>query len=230
LAAGGLVVLLAGCGDLGGGPEGSGARPRPEPEPTKVNVGQNIFLEVQGKRRRVLISARVCLRRGVLEGLLTRTNKKEHEYILAADVDARKVHEALVLARAEPGEPVRFQPDFAPARGTPIKVNLIYEQQGKRHTVHAGSWIKNLKTSQTLDTDWVFAGSQLVENPLNPGRKTYLANEGDLICVCNMESALLDLPIRNIKGPPEQRSYVAFTERIPPRDTPVVVALEPHLR
>src|SRR5262249_56225709 len=102
------------------------------------------------------------------------------------------------------------------------------EMDGRRHTVPAGSWIKNEKTGRTLETDWVFGGSMLIDNPLNPGQKTYLANDGDLVCVVNMESAMLDLPIRSLKAL-ELRSFRPFTERIPPMDTPVVVILEPIL-
>src|SRR5687767_3885287 len=62
--------------------------------PKRVEIAKNIFLEVDGDRRRVLVLATVCLQRGPLELLLTRANTKEHEAILAADVDARELHKA----------------------------------------------------------------------------------------------------------------------------------------
>ena len=40
-------------------------------------------------KRRVLVNAEVCLREGQLELFLCRKQTKEHEAILAADVDAR---------------------------------------------------------------------------------------------------------------------------------------------
>src|SRR5205807_3887545 len=133
-------------------------------------------------RRRVLVAAVVCLREGPLEQLLCRKNTKEHEAVLSADVDARDIHTALVAARAEPGSPVRFEPTYRPARGTTIKVSVQYEEKGKQVTVPARSWVKNLKTGKELDTDWVFAGSRLVENPLDKDKpKYYLANDGDVI-------------------------------------------------
>jgi hypothetical protein len=203
--------------------------PKPKVKPAeakKVPVGPNVFLEVQGTRRRVLVSASVCLRVGQLEQLLCRKNTKEHEAILAADVDARKIHEALILAGAEEGSPVQFRPRYVPARGQEIKITLQYEEKGKRVTVPARSWIKNAKTGKELNSNWVFAGSQLIPNPLDKDKKIYLANDGDVICVSNFETALLDLPIRSPKDNADL-VFEAFTARIPPVDTKVVVVLEP---
>src|SRR6266511_4016357 len=73
--------------------------PREEPPPApkatttkKIEVGKNVFLEIAGKKRRVLVKAAVCRRTDQLEQLLCRKLTKEHEAILAADVDARHIH------------------------------------------------------------------------------------------------------------------------------------------
>jgi hypothetical protein len=224
LGVAGLSALLGlGCADV------SAERDKPEPEvpAKKVKVGPNVELEVQGKKRRVLVSATVCLRKGQLEQLLCRKNTKEHEAILTADVDARKIHEALILAGAVEGSPVRFVPRYRAASGTPIKISLRYEEKGKQVTVPARSWVKNGKTGKDLESDWVFAGSQLVPDPFDKTRpKRYLANDGDVICVSNFETAMLDLPIRSSKDAADL-AYEAHTERIPPVDTKVTVILEP---
>ena len=78
------------------------------PEAKKVSVGKNITLEVQGKERRVRVQAEVCLREGLLEQLMTRKGTKEHEAILAANIDVRELHFALTLAGAEPGKTVQL--------------------------------------------------------------------------------------------------------------------------
>jgi len=195
----------------------------------KVRVGDNVYLEITGTRRRVLITAEVCLRKGPLEQLLTRKNKKEHEAILSAALDARKIHEALLLANARPGEPVRFTPRYRPASGTPIKVSLMYEDKNVMKTVPDRSWIKNTSTGKELDSDWVFAGSMLVDSALDKtAPKIFLANDGDLICVSNFESALLDLPVKSSKDD-ATRGYEAWESRIPPIATEVTVILEPIL-
>jgi hypothetical protein len=225
LGVAGLAALLGlGCADVAAD---RADKAEPEPPAKKVKVGPNVELEVQGKKRRVLVSATVCLRKGQLEQLLCRKNTKEHEAILSADVDARKIHEALILAGAVEGSPVRFVPRYRPASGTPIKISLRYEEKGKQVTVSARSWVKNAKTGQDLDSDWVFAGSQLVPNPFDKTKpKMYLANDGDVICVSNFETAMLDLPIRSSKDAADL-AYEAHTERIPPVDTKVTVILEP---
>ncbi len=232
-----LIVLTAlaftGCGE----PDPEPARPKParkqDPAPgegSKVNVGQNVWLEILPGKRRVLVSSEVCLREGVLEQLLTRKGHKEHEAILAADVDARKIHEALILAGAKEGSPVQLFPTFRPARGTTIRISLMYTVSGERKVASARSWIRNVKSGQELDSDWVFAGSMLVENPLDrDAPKRYLANDGDVICVSNFESALLDLPVRSSKDDAD-RGYEAWTQRIPAVGTKVVVVLEPVLK
>jgi hypothetical protein len=192
----------------------------------KVPVGQNVVMEVQGSQRRVVFPARVCKREGEMEMLLTRTNKKTHEAVLESDVDAREIHKALLLAGANKGSPVRWLPDYRPPTGTRIRVTLEYESDGRKFSVPGGSWIRHSKTRQPLNSDWVFVGSQFVDNG---GQTVYLANEGDVICVANFETALLDVPFESSKDDAEH-SFEAFTERIPPEDTRVTVILEPQSR
>src|SRR5262249_36864114 len=148
---------LVGCGDPDPEPRGgkdAGAK-QSNGQTSRVNMSQNVWLEVESGQRRVLISSEVCLRQGQLEQLLTRKGAKEHEAILAADIDARKLHETLLLAKATPGSTVRFDPKFQPPTGTPIIVTLRYEEDGKTKTVNARSWVRSMKTKTELGTDWV---------------------------------------------------------------------------
>lgn len=202
----------------------------PQPEVKKTLLGPNVFLEVQGDRRRVLVSGEICLRQGPLELFLCRKDSKEHESIVHAEVDARDIHAALLATGAEPGSPVRYTPKFTPPSGTSIKVGVEYEDKGKKVTRSAREWVKYAGKDKDLDVDWVFAGSLLVENPIDKTKpKVYLANgSGDLFCVSNFEEALLDLPINSSKEDAE-RSFEAYTDRIPPVGTKVVVTLEPIL-
>jgi hypothetical protein len=225
LAAWSLTVVALACGCI---ETTEPTPPKPKvPEAKKVPVGKNVTLEVRGKSRRVLVDASVCLRRGQLELFLCRKGTKEHEAILAADVDARDIHRALLLAGAREGKPVQYAPKYRPATGQKIRVTVEYEVKGKKVSVPARSWIKNVKTGKALDSEWVFAGSQLVPNRFVPNKpKIYLANDGDVICVSNFETAMLDLPI---KSPKENADLVfeTFTERIPKVDTKVTVILDP---
>jgi hypothetical protein len=107
-------------------------------------------------------------------------------------------------------------------------VFVQWEEKGKLRTEPAQKWVMNEMTKKELNSDWVFAGSRFVKN-LEAGKPDYyLANDGDVICVANFESALLDLPFNSSKVDAE-RSFVAFTERIPAKDTKVRLILEPVL-
>lgn len=199
------------------------------PEARRAELAKNVFLETQGDQRRVVVNAEVCLREGQLEQLLTRTKTKEHESILVADVDARDIHKALLATRAEAGSPVKYEPMYIPASGTRIKVTLRYEKGGKQVSLPAQQWVRNAKTGKDLDNDWVFAGSRFFQDPDDKNKPPYyLANDGDLICVSNFETALLDLPI---KSPKDNADLVfeAHTNRIPEKGTKVMVVLEPIL-
>lgn len=225
-----LIALLVLC--LGVSACEDRLAPQPEPAPAQADakrapLGKNVWLEVQGDQRRVVIEATVSLREGLLEQFLCRKNTKEHEAILAADIDARDVHKALLVAGAKPGSPAKFDPNFQPPTGTTIRVLVEYEKQGKRVRVPARSWVRNLQTKKELDTDWVFAGSRLVpqEDDKPP---YYMANGGDVICVSNFPDAMLDLPISSSKDN-ETLSFEAFAERIPQLETRVTVILEPVL-
>ena len=47
----------------------------PRGEAKKLPIGKNVFLEIDGTKRRVLVATTVCLRMGQLEQLLTRKRK-----------------------------------------------------------------------------------------------------------------------------------------------------------
>jgi hypothetical protein len=195
---------------------------------SKVQVGKNVTLEVQGNKRRVLVDSTVCLREGMLEVLLCKKLTKEHESILFADIDVRDVHKALVLTGVEPGAPAEFDPVYKPATGPHIKVSLTYEKDGKTVTVPAQDWIRDFQKKKAITVDWVFAGSKLVPDPFDQTKPPlYLANfHGDVISVSNFDYSLLDISVRSSDSNAE-RGFEAFTERIPPLQTKVLVTLEP---
>ncbi len=203
--------------------------PAPEPAVNRKELGKNVFFEVQGETRRVTVKTKVCLRDGQLEGLLCRKFTKEHEYVLSGDFDAAVLHTALLLAKAVPGSPVKYEPKYTPASGTPIKITLNYEKDGKKMSVPAQQWLRSGREgNKVLEQDWVFGGSLLIPAEEKGKPPIYLANHGDVVCVCNMEDAMLDLPVRS-PTKLEDRVYTAFTDRIPPLDTPVEVVFEPIL-
>ena len=178
--------------------------------------------------RRVLVNAEVCFRRGLLEMVLCRKYTKEHESVLSGQFDARDIHAALLSAGAEPGSPVVFEPKYTPASGTKIKVFVRYQEDGRDKVVDAREFVLDAKTQKALTIEWVFGGSFFFPDPDDATKKRYAANLGDVICVSNFRSAMLDLPIESSAANDDLR-YQAFTDHIPPIGTKVTVILEPVL-
>lgn len=193
------------------------------PDPTWKPLGNDLWFDPVN--RRLVLRATVTLRQGYLEHLLCRERSKEHESILATAADPRSIHAILLLTGAEVGHPVRYQPEFQPPTGTPIVIELQWLQDGKTHRANARDWVKNERTGKSLDRDWVFAGSELYKDP-ETGQMHYTADAGDLFTVANFPNAILDLPIASTSNDAD-RSFVAFTEHIPPRGTPVTLFLKP---
>jgi hypothetical protein len=231
----GLYILVLGMG-LGCEAESYSPADDTAPPSTPITVkrhklAKNIFFEVDGHERRVIVHGVVCQREGLLEGLLTRKGTKEHEYIITADVDARDIHKALLAAGAEAGAPVTLEPRFTPAHGSAINVTIEYHDNDQRTTVSARRWIRDVQTGKDLDCGWVFAGSRLWVDPDRRDKAPrYLANNGNIICLascpCCLESALMDLATKD-RNKVAAHSTEANTERIPPLGTPVAVVLSP---
>lgn len=198
-------------------------------EPKRTQLGKNVFFEVLGDQRRVVINATVCYRGPGLEGLLTIKGTKDHEYVLAMEADGKVIHAALLATGAKVGTPVKFEPKYTPPTGTVVKVSVRYTKDGKAVTVPAQQWIRDSKAKKDLDNEWVFAGSYFVNDPDDPKRIYYAANGGDVICTINMPGAMLDLPIKNPNSDPGlgDRRFEANPDRVPKEGTWVEVILEP---
>lgn len=194
------------------------------PDPAWKPLGPHLWFDPVG--RRLALRARVVLREGPLEHLLCLNGTKEHEAILATGAAPRRIHAGLLLTGAEPGHPVRFLPEMSPPTGTPIAIELHWVEGGKARHADAREWVLDERKKAPLTADWVFAGSELVDDPATK-QKYYLADDGDLITVANFASAILDLPFTSTANDAE-RSFVARTDRIPPRGTGVTLFFRPR--
>lgn len=189
------------------------------------------------KRRHVILLGEVCLRDGGLELLACLRGTKEHESILSVNTKAFVVHAALLAVGAEAGNPVEFIPQYRGATGSKVDVALYWtDAEGKRKRQWARDWVREYETARALSVPWVFGGSGYWEdeliNDITGERKTvrhYKAEEGDLICVSNFSSAMLDLPIESSQSA-QSLMYEAYTERIPPVDTKVTIVLMPRIK
>ncbi len=196
------------------------------PPPSARNLNKESSLWVDVKLKRVYIDGYVIMDRGSLEMFACPMHTKEHESVVAVLAQSSQVHAALLAVGAMPGTPVRYQPEFLPATGQRIRIWVSWlDETGEYRVADARSWIQNSETKQPLDTDWVFAGSGFWKDEQD-GKEYYKADSGDMICVSNFNTAMLDLPVAS-SAQADSLIYTPFTDRIPKRGMPVRITLVP---
>jgi hypothetical protein len=179
---------------------------------------------VDAKNRRVIVGGRICLREGMLEMFACPAGTKEHESIVATNSAAYLVHTGLLAIGARTGNPVQYDPVYKPAAGTRIKVEIIWKSPaGQVERRAAQQMIRQVKTRRPMEHGWVFAGSSFWVDETT-GERFYQADNGELICVSNFSTAMLDLPVESPRDNAELL-YEAFTENIPPVGTKVRLVL-----
>lgn len=77
-----------------------------------------------------------------------------------------------------------------------------------------------------MAADWVFVGSGFYQD--GDSARQYLAEGGYMICVANFAMAMIDVAISSDSNGTESLAYEAATERIPPRDSEVLIELVPR--
>jgi hypothetical protein len=195
-------------------PEGAKALPLPD------------VVWVDTKQKLVYVDGYVSLRRGMLEMLACPVGTKEHESVVAVFSRAQTLHAALLAIGALPGHPVSFRPTFRPAEGTEIEVEIRWQDKdGKWQNTKGQEWVKDIRTQKPMNQPWVFAGSGFWKNE-ETGKESYKAESGDLICVSNFSTAMLDIPIESSQAN-DGLLFEANTEKIPRLGTPVRVILRP---
>jgi hypothetical protein len=185
---------------------------------------------------RVLFAAEVCLSKGPLEVFCTKKGTKEHESIVRIDFDARFLHAALLAAGAKPGKPVQWvdpkteKPDYKPASGQVINVDVHYTLKGKTLTHPAQEWIRDGKGKTAMKHEWVFAGSRFLKNPETPDAPDYyMANNGEVISISNFVDAMLDLPVE-VTSSNDDLVFLVNDEKVPPLLSKVWVILTPKAK
>jgi hypothetical protein len=198
-------------------------------DPNFVRLSPDYDAWLDKKNKQIVLEGRVCLNEGPLEMFACPLKTKEHESILKIRTSAQAIHAALVAVGAKPGNTVKFDPKYVPASGTEIEIQLAWKDQaGKQQTARAQDWIKDTNTGKAMTYPWVFAGSGFWLDEMT-GKRTYLADTGDFICVSNFSSAMLDLPVKSTDMADVGLQFEAFQEKIPPKGTWVTVTLSPKL-
>lgn len=75
-----------------------------------------------------------------------------------------------------------------------------------------------------MKADWIFTGSGFSVDEMT-GKKYFHAESGDLICVANFPTAIIDVNIKSSAAGEGNLMYEANTKKIPPRDTPVTIEI-----
>lgn len=187
---------------------------------------QEIWVDM--KKKEVLVGGYVCLRGGVLEMFACPEGTKEHESVIAVFAEPEVVHTALVAIGAEKGNPVQYDPTYKPASGAKMTIEVMWKKDGKVVKRNAKEMIRQIDTGEPLKQDWVFGGSALWKNT-EESKPYYLANGGEFICVSNFPSAMMDLPIKSTTSDVDLL-FEAFTDKIPPMNTRVLVKLVPEIK
>lgn len=183
---------------------------------------------VDKEQQQVVLLGSVAKRVGPLELFACLLGTKEHESVVAINTTASLVQAGLLAVGAQVGGPAQWEPNYAPAHGTEIKITVVWnDKDGRRQTAQAQDWIRRSGSAQSMREPWVFAGGRFWKNN-ESGREIFGADmTGDLISVSNFPDAMLDIPIQSTTSD-EALLFEAFTERIPPRGTPVTLLLQPQ--
>lgn len=217
--------------------------PAPDPErfPNLRQMAPQYDVWFDPENKQVVLQSGICLREGPLELFACihqwvddpfapsgkmRRGTKEYESIVTVNTTAALVHAALLAAGAESGHPARFQPNYEPAAGSEIEITMHWKDaEGNWQQAPAQHWIRNMQSNEAMETPWVFGGSGFWVDE-STGKREYMAENGNLVCVSNFSDAVLDLPVASPQDN-ESLLFEAFTERIPPMGTPVTLVLTP---
>jgi hypothetical protein len=184
---------------------------------------------VDPAQKRVLLVGQVSRPDYRLEFFACSDLGRDYESVVVVNTKASFVHAGLLAIGAEPGHPVQFEPEYKPATGQEIQVDVVWKDgNGQRQRAKAQDWVRNTQTKKALDDEWVFSGSGFWRDPTT-GKERYLADSGELICMLSLPGATMDLTIRS-PSDLESRLFEAWIERIPPRGTPVTLILTPRAK
>ncbi len=182
------------------------------------------------KAKQVVVGGTICLNEGALEMFVCPGESKAHESVIAANALASEVHASMIALNVPPGQPCQWDPQYKPAHGPIIDIDILWMDEKTNQLIKrsAKSFIRDTHTEKAMTHDWVFGGSQIYVDP-DTGERIYYADGGEMICLSNFSTAMMDLTIESSDSD-EGRVFEAFTENIPPVGTKVYVVMTPGKR
>ena len=190
---------------------------------SRLGKAQEIW--VDHKNKQVIVGGKVCLTAGPLEMLICPRRTKEHETIVSVNAESWQVHAALLAVGAEQGVPARWVPEYTPAWGPKIAVQMMWRDEETKQvkTIDGKQWILDSETQKPMTHELVFGGSY--EEPLmDGGPRQYVANAGELICLANFSTSTIDLRILDQDA---GLYFEANTSLIPPINTQIYTLIKP---
>jgi hypothetical protein len=207
---------LAACGRVPDDPRTRDGCPRNRAK--RLSPTEEVWIDA--KNRQVVVGGEIAIDKGPIEYFACPHGTKEHESIVSTRSTARLVHAALLAIGLVPGKPVSFDPEYAAATGPVVRVAMRWkDDKGVVSQRPAQEWIRDNRTGKPMEEQWVFAGSAFWTDP-SDGKEYYQADGGDLVCLSNFPTAMLDLPIESSQSN-EALLFDAFEGRVPPKGTAV---------
>ena len=189
----------------------------------RLGPDDQVWIDVRQKI--VVVGSFVALDRGLLEMFACPKGTKEHESVVAVNSRSFIIHAGLLAVGAKPGHPVKFDPTYEAATGQEIEVFVIWEDEGKPRWARGQDWVRDQQKEKVMETPWVFGGSGFWRDD-DTGERHYMAESGELICLSNFTTAMLDLPVQSSDSN-AALLFEANTDAIPARGTRVTMVLMP---
>ncbi len=206
-------------------------------EAPHLNNTQSLVIEDKWKRlgknqiwinhtdKQVMVRGRICLQEGALEMFACPGRSKAHESVIAVEAKSSEIHQCFLALGVNPGKPVQWDPDYTPVQGPSVKILVRWQQGDDYHEVNARQMVKISGTNKTLEKDWVFGGSQIYVDNVS-GEKIYYADSGEMVCLSNFSTAMLDVPMQSSDAA-DGLLFEANQENIPPPNTQVYMIFAP---
>jgi hypothetical protein len=213
-----LTILALATAVRGTEPNRGPDVPDRHPELKRLSPTEEVWIDAKNKQ--VVVGGEIAIDKGPIEYFACPHGTKEHESIVSTRSTARLVHAALLAIGLVPGKPVSFDPEYAAATGPVVRVAMRWkDDKGVVSQRPAQEWIRDNRTGKPMEEQWVFAGSAFWTDP-SDGKEYYQADGGDLVCLSNFPTAMLDLPIESSQSN-EALLFDAFEGRVPPKGTAV---------
>jgi hypothetical protein len=182
------------------------------------------------KNHRISFDATINQREGLIEYLLVNDKGKVHESLLATKIAPHDIHLALLLIGLQENKKSNINEPLPPSaidsaylheapkiKGTPVRISVAWQQDGKQQQAAAENWIFNLHTNKLMNPGpWTYNGS-LVEDG------QFLADqELSIVAVITDPTALANNPR---EGYDDDQIWQIQDKVVPAMDTPVEVTI-----